>query len=495
VLAGTNVRVLHGQQQQQPFKQDDDNIQTITSPFSFHDVQMGKVALCFTLSVLSSIIIAYKLAPRFIQKHQNINAPSVIRQTAVTERKVQVDSNRSIPVSPPKSSKCRTPKERRENSELVKHEKIHLSNLNTRNTPCAKTNFVAPALVVEDLFPPSPQRSPIDPAIIEFYPEEVTDFPIALRRSALEDATEASDAVIMLLDRLAAKGLDNVDVGSLLQWVAAHQTNNRMMQFQLQQEVRKYCYETKQRNLDRSVEKQRHDEKMEAHNKDKEWFAKLQNARDHCLASGYRALIYGALFALIVETLATFSNRWKYWEQSTYSQIFCPTEHKSSLEDFFIYEYTPSFLQSSILSITDGLTCVKSRVLQIGTFVLISIVTWLGSMVLSWFVSRTSIFHFIFRSAPFIILLYGSGWIHGPRLIRLFATVGPTAVAFWFGLQMYFRITVRELRRKRDKSVPLFHEVDEKLSFYDGIKTLIEAFLNIFCTAWAAWLVYTVILT
>jgi hypothetical protein len=276
--------------------------------------------------------------------------------------------------------------------------------------------------------------------------------------------------------------------------VAAHQTNHRMMQFQLQQEVRKYCYDAQQRNLDRSVQQQHHDEKMEANNKDKEWFAKLQNARDHCLASGYKALIYGSLLTLIVETLVAFSRIWKYWEQSTYSQIFCPAEQKSSLEDYFIYDYTPAYLQSSVSSFTDGLTCVKSRLLQIGSFVVISIVTWFGSMILSWFVSRTSIFHYIFRSVPFIVLLYGCGWIQGLRLIRLLATVGPTAIAFWFGLQLYFRITVQELRRKRDKSAPLFTEVDEKLSFYDGIKTLIEACLNIFCIVLSVWLVYTVIL-
>lgn len=112
------------------------------------------------------------------------------------------------------------------------------------------------------------------------------------RQLTMEAARQVVTAANIMDEALEESGRPR-DHSAALNWAMSFHRSSSELEASRQQEYRQYAYDSWQRETDRDLSEQRHQEQLDSMEQDGAWVEKLVSARDRCLRSINTAIVRG----------------------------------------------------------------------------------------------------------------------------------------------------------------------------------------------------------
>jgi hypothetical protein len=254
-------------------------------------------------------------------------------------------------------------------------------------------------------------------------------------------------------------------------------------------EMRGYQYDNHQRNVDRKIGQDHHDEAMTAAREDKDWRTKIQSAYVATTTAWWRSLVYSLLVILVVDVLRRCLAVYQVFNTLSVQEFLCyGMEETSHEQGSFSFTRIDRFGQTMFPQDDYKSTCPKTAALR-----LISIIAFYvllaGGMSILRNVALLGNWQHLLSVAAHVVALSLNGWL--PTKMISFVSTGVVTIYMvaYLVVGQRYRSMCREMQPAKgndSKACPSTAVVNQRLMMYEDVTSLCQVLPFIVGTLWAA---------
>lgn len=317
--------------------------------------------------------------------------------------------------------------------------------------------------------------------------------------TTMDDVIAAVTLATMVEQAWSEQGR-SIDPIAAFTWATEHQKVDKLINARLQQEMRRYVYDSAQRNCDRSLQQQKHGETLAAEGQDKEWLTKLTAARTKSATALYRSVFHCFVMALLVNAVSFIVRALQIWHIISFTEMLCygtgtpydplmlgPTQQQaaaisSSTAKSWYGRYASYYLTFADEKINNALTnfvvvgdaaatCATITLSRAANVLFFFALFVVGSWILRNVLAVSERLRQLCESAFLLFVMSNNGWVPDLHLSRLVFCLGAVASAVHFLLWYQYK-TVRETFQT--SPLPQVTAVNESLVWFDDVTSIIQ---------------------